>query len=56
MRFGADRHALLDLEIEQDLIGVKSVAEIPQRFPIAGTKRMWAMRSADLTLQHAPAI
>jgi hypothetical protein len=34
MRLRADRHALLHLQIEQDLVGIKSIAEIPERQPL----------------------
>src|SRR5579872_5452593 len=34
MRLGTDRHALLDLEVEQDLIGVKITTEIPEGRPV----------------------
>jgi hypothetical protein len=34
MRLGPDRHALFDLEIEKQLIGIKLVAEISKRRPL----------------------
>ena len=39
MRLGPDRHALLDLEIEQNLIGVERVAEIAERRPLHAAVR-----------------
>ena len=34
MRLGPDGHALLNLEIEQQLIGVETFAEIAERWPL----------------------
>src|SRR5579863_1136495 len=48
MRFGPDRHALLDLEIEQDLVGIKRVAKIPERRPLQTTVR----RITPIALQN----
>src|SRR6202011_4354276 len=42
MRFGADRHALRHLQVEQDLIGVEGGAEIPERWPLHAAVRRLA--------------
>ena len=52
MRFGADRHALLDLEIEQDLVGVECAAEVPERRPLQTA----VGRIAPIALQNEPPV
>jgi hypothetical protein len=32
--FGPDRHAFFDLEVEKDLVGIKTVTEVAERWPL----------------------